>query len=382
MDAAQRIRVGVDARCLNTDHLRGMGKYLLQVIEHARDAYDIDWVLFGDRPEQPFHAPQTPRARAEAFEFRGYRFHSWEQLGLPLRVRRAGVDVLHCAATTLPLWQRCNTIVTVHDTLLWQSPLRGPYERWYLRTLIPAALKKSAAIITISAQSKRDMLSLWPALEPKVHLIPHGVSDAYLELAEVSLPAKLRELVGGRPYALYIGGELDRKRFRWAVKVFERLNETRLTMAVCGFSRDGAAATSASLSETLRERVRFLPFISEPDMPALYQNAVAVLYPTLYEGFGFPAIEAQAVGTPVLFSALGSLQELMGPAAEVLPSDDMSAWVDTLRRLFTARERAGSPNRDARLWARRFSWRVSAERHVELYRRLGRSGPVIRAERA
>lgn len=110
-------------------------------------------------------------------------------------------------------------------------------------------------------------------------------------------------------------------------------------------------------------------------MPRLYQNAAAVLYPTLYEGFGFPVVEAQAVGTPVLHSAVSSLTELQGPGSVVLPVEDLGAWVDACRALVAERGRTPQPNETSRQWARRFSWEASAERHLEVYRRAaGRDG--------
>jgi alpha-1,3-rhamnosyl/mannosyltransferase len=103
-------------------------------------------------------------------------------------------------------------------------------------------------------------------------------------------------------------------------------------------------------------------------MPALYQNAVAVLYPTQYEGFGLPALEAQAVGTPVLFSDVSSLSELKGPGAVIMPPNDLDAWVGTCRNLMAARAEAPEPDQTARAWARRFSWDSFAKRTVEVYR--------------
>jgi alpha-1,3-rhamnosyl/mannosyltransferase len=118
-------------------------------------------------------------------------------------------------------------------------------------------------------------------------------------------------------------------------------------------------------------------------MPPLYYHANAVLYPTLYEGFGFPALEAQAVGTPVLFSALGSLAELQGPDAIVLSPKDFDAWLGTCRRLLRERNEPSLPSPRARAWASGFSWDVSAKRHLDVYRRAAstsaRIGPWRRA---
>jgi alpha-1,3-rhamnosyl/mannosyltransferase len=140
-----------------------------------------------------------------------------------------------------------------------------------------------------------------------------------------------------------------------------------MQLVLCGIERTTQEKIRQTIPEELRPRVCFAPFIAEAEMPCLYQNAVTVLYPTLYEGFGFPALEAQAVGTPVIFSALGSLGELRGPGAIVLPAQDLGAWIEARRRLVVQRGMRSSPDEQARRWARGFSWDASAERHLEIY---------------
>jgi alpha-1,3-rhamnosyl/mannosyltransferase len=126
----------------------------------------------------------------------------------------------------------------------------------------------------------------------------------------------------------------------------------------------------------------FAPFVPDDEMILLYQTAIAVLYPTLYEGFGFPALEAQAVGTPVLFSALGSLQELQGPGAVVLPPRDLGAWVEACRRLVRERGENPTPNQQARNWAKGFSWDISVARHLEVYREAKALNNYLSARRS
>jgi alpha-1,3-rhamnosyl/mannosyltransferase len=142
-----------------------------------------------------------------------------------------------------------------------------------------------------------------------------------------------------------------------------------LQLVVLGVPEMGHAAARDALAPELRERVCFAPFLSQTLMPRLYQNAAALLYPTLYEGFGFPALEAQAVGTPVLMSALGSLAELVGPGAMVLEPEDRDGWIAAARMAVEARRDGASPNDAARRWARRFTWEASAAAHLALYRR-------------
>lgn len=367
------LHVGIDARCLNTPHLRGMGKYVIELITHINRLAKVKWQFFADRPDMVLHKPLETDGEVELFDLKGYRFHTWEQIGLPWRAQRVGARVLHCTASTLPYWQPMPMIVTIHDALLWQDTEPRPYERWYLHYLIPAAFKKCAAVITISESSRQDILKLWPYLERKLHVIPHGISDTYLNAQSKVLLPQLRDTVGAMPYLLYIGGALERKRFAWAMKVLKHLNVSQLRLLACGFSEAEREQARRSVEPSWQDRVVFLPFVEEDDMVQLYQQAVAVLYPTLYEGFGFPALEAQAVGTPVLFSALGSLRELEGPAAEILPPNDLDAWTQVCQRLLLQRNKLHTPNEPARQWARQFSWEASAARHLELYKSVSHS---------
>ena len=199
------------------------------------------------------------------------------------------------------------------------------------------------------------------------------------------MSADLSEQIGPHPYFLYVGGALPRKRFSWAFSVVQNLGPSPVTLVACGFTDGERTDVMSSLPPDVRPRVTFLPFVQEVDMPALYGRALAVLYPTLYEGFGFPALEAQAVGTPVLFSALGSLKELEGPLSRVLPPDDLRAWVDTCKAIVDKPTPERTAVDAARLWARQFSWSVSARRHMEIYREsaaANRHGDRARAPQA
>lgn len=360
------ILVGVDARCLNTDHLRGMGKYVSECISHVDASQQLRWQLFGDRPETAFHQPPGVSATIELFDFKGYRFHTWEQMGLPMRCRRRHVDLLHCTATSLPFWQPVPTIVTIHDMLPWRSPLAG-YEQWYRHRLLPGAYKRAAAIITISESSRRDILDAWPWLAEKLHVIPHGISDIFLEADEFPRPDLATAMIGEARYLLYVGGAIERKRFGWALKVFDSLGLEQLKLLVCGFSGQERQVAMADLSPQFAGRVSFLPFVPEEEMPGLYQHAELVLYPTLYEGFGFPALEAQAVGTPVLFSDLASLSELKGPHAEILPVENLDAWIAACRKIVMRGRRSIGASTFETKWASQFSWAVSAQRHLDVY---------------
>jgi len=362
------MRVGLDARGLNTQFVRGMGEYLNMLIAEVGRRHEIAWHCYGNRPDLPFHRPPGGEiVRVALTDIRGHRFHSWEQLALPLAARRDRLDLLHCTMTTLPVWQPVPTIVTIHDTIQWNTG-EDMAPGFYRDRLIPRAYANCRAIITISDSSRRDILRHWPRLADKLHVIHHGIDDTYLTGDAGSASATLRQVAGDRPYLLFVGGAAPRKRLGWTIELFQELGRADIALAAVGVPGAAHESFRAAIPPAWRDNVAFLPFVPETEMPALYQNALAVLYPTLYEGFGLPAVKAQAVGTPILLSAVGSLAELVGPTTIVLPTDDRGAWREACRATVERRLAGPAPDPASRLWARQFSLDRTAEAHWQVYR--------------
>jgi glycosyltransferase involved in cell wall biosynthesis len=363
----QPLHVAVDARCLNVEHLRGMGKMLHELVRRTAASGAVQWELFADRPDRPMMMPESERVSASVFETRGYRFAAWEQWSLPAAARRAGADLLHAPATTAPWWQPIPTVITVHDTIPWQQEDDAFPGGFYRDRLLPNAYHRAAAIITVSNNSRRDILARWPALKPRLHVIPNGVDERYLEAQPDSRPIEIDGRVLQEPYVVYVGGSDPRKRLTWALQTWWGSGSPGVTMVVCGVEAGSHDAVRRMVPRNLQDRLVLAPFISEDDMPRLYMRATAVLYPTLYEGFGLPVVEAHAVGTPVLFSDVGSLTELKGPASVVLPVDDLQAWVRALDLIVQSRSHRFGPDRIARAWAQQYSWDACVDRTLSVY---------------
>lgn len=368
------LNIGIVTRCLNSPHIRGMGRYVYELLEQSKREGDLHWHMFGDDPRYPMTYPDGIDKTVDIFPFRGDRFHLWEQIGLPLRQKTNSLDLLHCTEGALPWWQPTPTVVTVHDTLAWAEPHRSATEKFYWETLLPAALHKATAVITISESSQNDILNKWPKLEKKLEVIPHGIGSDFFAIQDCPVPNHLAEKLGGAPYVVYVGGPMERKRFDWACDVLLNLNMEEVKLIACGFGENSVDKAVSKLPPAARDRVIFAPFLSEKELVSVYKNAIAALYPTLYEGFGFPAVEAQVSGTPVLFSPLGSLKELIGPLAIVLDPFVMDDWVKALKDIQATNPLELDNRRRAALsWADRYSWKKSFELHKNLYFKLANS---------
>lgn len=360
------LRVGMVARTLNLHHIRGTGRYVQELLRNTTPSDGIDWVAYGHDPGKPLHLPTGFAGKTDVFDFRGDRFRLWEQLGLPLRAKRAGVQVLHCADNTAPVWQPMPTVVTIHDTVPWVEEMPDRLTHFYMHPVQRAAFRRCAAIITISENSRRDIEARWPEVSDRLVVIPHGIADDFFSDDCATLPADLLRRLGGAPYLIYLGGPQARKRFDWALELLKHCGGDHVHLVACGF--EAGTDHRATLPADLAQRVHFAPYIGDAQLVSLYRGAVGTLYPTLYEGFGFPAVESQAAGTPVIFSPVSSLVDLVGPLSWTAPAQDFPAWLAAVREVLgLSPDARANRAQQAQAWSQRFSWRASVERHLDVY---------------
>ena len=360
------LHIGVDARGLNARRPWGGGNYLTGIVSELTRSGAVNWSFFSNRPDLPFHKPPGVDDRpVYLFDCPGHRFQVWEQVALPVQARYHGCNVLHCPFNSAPLWQPVPTVVTLHDTIEWDDDTlpRGRY----MDRLLPRAFARCRAVVTPSNHSRDDILRRWPEFSDKLFVVPHGIDRRFLDIAPGQLTPELMALGVKEPYLVYFGGEMARKRLDWTIETFEAIEDLEPLLVICGLPEGRHAALIARLRPQTRARVRPLPYISTDSMARLFQNAAAILYPTLYEGFGFPALEAQAAGTPVLLSPVSSLRELAGPGARLLDPDDRRSWIQLCRRLLAENRTGRTPEGDARRWASRFSWGEAARGHLRVY---------------
>jgi glycosyltransferase involved in cell wall biosynthesis len=361
------LHVAVDARSLQAAPLRGPGKSLSELVSRTAASGAIRWRLLADRPDRPLRAPAAEGVDVTIFESRLARLHAWEQWSLPRRARQLGVDLLHAQDGALPWWQPVPSVVTLPDTARWQ-PRDPPWaEGVYRDRLLPAAYHRASAIITVSNASRRDILARWPALKPSLHVISPGVDERYLEVQPERRPIEIGGQIVTEPYLLYVGGVEPRKRLAWALQTWRGGQARGVSLVVCGVETASHAEVRRMMPREAQDKLILAPVVSEDDMPRLYLHAAAVLYPSIGCAFGLPVIEAQAVGTPVLFSETGRLVELKGPGAVVLPVDDLAAWVRAADLLVQSRPSSHGPDRIARAWAGQYSWDASVKRTLAVY---------------
>ena len=166
------------------------------------------------------------------------------------------------------------------------------------RSTSAGRVSKATAVLTVSNTSRRDILARWPDLRDKLHVVSPGVDERYLDAEADRRPVVIGGRVISEPYLIFLGGADPRKRLMWAIQTWLGVSKHEVTFIACGLEPAAHESVRAAIPADRRDRFVVAPFISEADMPQVYMQAAAVLYPSLYEGFGLPVIEAQAVGTP------------------------------------------------------------------------------------
>ncbi len=297
----------------------------------------------------------------------------WEQFVQPWALWRRGIDLLHAMAFVGPLASPCPLVVTILDLSFLRYPQAfRPGNRFYLRLFTRVSARRARRVIAISKHTKAD-ITRWLGVPPeRIEVVYCGVEGRFHPLPIEEVSAFRREKGLPEQFLLYVGTLEPRKNLSLLLRAYARLraaggNPPPLILAGArGWRCEGLFSQVEELG--LRGSVHFPGYISPEELPLWYNAAACFVYPSLYEGFGLPPLEAMACGTPVLSSHAASLPEVVGDAGLLLDPLDEDAWAQELARLLSR------PNLQSELAergldrARRFHWGRAAEETVHVYR--------------
>jgi glycosyltransferase involved in cell wall biosynthesis len=297
----------------------------------------------------------------------------WSRLRFPPFDLFSGpADVFHFPNFVVPPLRRGRSVVTVHDLSFLRFPETAePRNLAYLRKHVAAGARGADAVIAVSrfvAEELGDALGL-PA--EKVHAVPQGVDERFRPASAGAVAAAKRRLRLDAPYLLHVGTVEPRKNLAFLVDVLERLEGFDGDLVLAGMLGWRYEPILQRIRSSPRaDRIRRLSHVPDEDLPALYSGAEALVFPSLYEGFGLPPLEAMACGTPVVVSDGGSLPEVVGDAGEVVSGFRADEWAARVREVLGRGKAAGRGRRMER--AAGFRWEETARRTWEVYRLAGR----------
>jgi len=383
------MRIGVNALFLQRPQT-GMGQHLFHLLK-GMDEYDEQntYVLLSPRFKNSSvgRFPQLSdrfqnKEVASALRRFGENFESlwWEQVEMVRACHREKIELLHCPYFAAPLFLPARTVVTVHDVITLVMPeYRMRRESRMYSSLVAFTVRRADAIITVSDYSKRDIMRTLQIPEDRIHVIGNAVDSSYRPISDGRMVESVRERYGiGPKYILYFGGFDVRKNVDRLLEAYAALPpSTRAEYQLVIAGR--LLFVGHPLYPDPRPRIRELGLedhvvvtgqIREQDKAPLYSAAALYVFPSLYEGFGMPVLEAMACGATVITSNLSALPEVAGDAARLVDPYDTQAISGAIGELLENETMRGELRERALARAQHFSWKRVAQQTLGVYNKL------------
>lgn len=365
----RRLNVAFD-NSLSSRNWTGTGVYASELIRQLAATQQIDLTVF----------PGWGSGRGGgtvARKLRTLQNLAWSHGYFPLVLHMKKFDVMHAPAFVLPLGCPCPTVVTIHDLSFVTHPYHfGWGWRTYLTSLMPSVLRSASAIICVSESTKRDLLRLYEVPESKVHVVYNGLNHSRFNPGARFDCDWARSIGIEKNYVLHVGVFSERKNIPVLLRAVARLRDQgkfgQYQLVLAGKEAPGvvgARRIEETMSElNLHDTVVTAGHVPDEQLPGLYAGAKLLTMPSLCEGFGFPVLEAMAVGTPVIASNTSSLPEIAGDAALLVPPGDEQALAEAIQNLLQDDQLRAQLRVKGLAQAQKFTWRRTAEETIGVYR--------------
>ena len=348
-----RLEYAINGRFL-TQPLTGVQRYATEVVRA------LDFLIAERRGGAEILTPRLEKApRYAAITVSPSSVASgyiWEQCELPLRARRPILSLCNIG----PL-AASEQIVCVHDVNVFRCPESYSwFFRQTYRAFLPRLARRATRLTTVSQASRRELSQLFSLMEADIAVLPNGHEHVLDWRPEQSA---LRDAVNGlRRFVLLIGGMAFHKNFGRVLGLARALNTLKLDIVVVG----GDASIFANAPRTGATNVHVLGRVSDDDLALLYKRALCLAFPSRFEGFGLPLLEAMALGCPVVTSPIPSSLEVCGESALFADADDDQSWLRSVERIARSADFHAELAERGRAQARTFSWRRSAQGYIDL----------------
>jgi glycosyltransferase involved in cell wall biosynthesis len=374
------MRIGIDATALPPQPV-GAGNYIIQLIRAlAKADINAQLVIFAQKK-----SPALIDLPVESsIEWRIVKDMSpgsrmiWEQSRLPALVHNTNLDLLHSLHYTRPLRLSCASVVTFHDMTFFLFPqLHTRARRLFFPTAMRTSARQADAIITVSESTRQDAIRLLSIDPGKVFTTQLGVDPTFRpindigEMDDVAAKYDLHE-----NFILYLGTIEPRKNLPVLIRAFRQLVDSGSKHKLVLVGKYGwmyKEVLDLVDDLDLENMVRFTGYIPQEELPLVYNLASLFVYPTKYEGFGLPALEAMACGVPVITTKIASLPEIVGDAGILIPSNNIEELFNAMSRVLEDQALREKLTSDGQLRAKKFSWERTAQLTWQVYQQVMKS---------
>ncbi len=379
------MRIGIDARFFGGEQSKGLGRYTQKLIEYLAEHDHVnEYVIFLQPDSQQDWNITNPNFTVVETPYRWYTFR--EQLFMPWKIFRAKVDFMHFPHFNVPLLYRGSFIATIHDLIIIHFPTErattlGPllYKVKHLAgsLVMRHAVKHSRHIITVSEFSKQDIAKYYS-------IDPSKITVTY-EAAELPQPAtatdRSTDIVKHygikKPFILYVGNAYPHKNLNILLQVMKQMHDEKdASFQLVLVGREDhfyARLKQAAWAMNIDDSVIFTGFVPDAELATLYKEALLYIFPSRYEGFGLPPLEAMQHGTPVLAARTSCLPEILGEAATYFDPEDVSGIIKAVQQVLRQPETRSQMIDRGLAQAAKYSWKRMMEQTIEVYTSYGKT---------
>ncbi|HEX5875544.1 MAG TPA: glycosyltransferase family 1 protein [Pyrinomonadaceae bacterium] len=297
----------------------------------------------------------------------------WWVAGLPLYIRRSSLALFHGTNYDIPLWSPCPTVLSIHDLSLLlypQTHLKHLVRR--ARYRLPLMARSATRIITATEHVKREVTQHLRVDPAKIAVTPYAPRTDFRPIPRVETEEVRRRLGVEDIFILFVGTIEPRKNLITLLRAFgetQMNTDLRAQLVIAGQEGWLMGEMSSYIErEGLKGRIRFTGYIADEDLRALYSSCAVSVYPSLYEGFGFPPLEAMSCGAPVIAADVPSLHETVGQAALRVPPTDVQQLARALVEMLGDEQKRAHYSRAGMEWAAQFTWERTAQQTLAVYR--------------
>jgi len=375
------MRVAIDIRRAGDF---GVGTYIRNIIcELGRYDRKTEYLLIGQRKHWEEIDPLPENFQLLEYGADPRRLES--HVGLPIRLAQSGVDLLHIPWFYAPMWLPCRFILTVHDLTDLLYPPAGASSLAQAARLQMArrTLKRARRILAVSQSSKRDLARAFAVPESKIEVVYNALDERFIrEPMPADADRILERHAVSYPFVLYAGNIKPHKNLARMIEAFAVAKSelaghpefANLKLLLIGDELTKHPDLRRAVVRTrVREDVRFLGFVPHSVLRVFYARARAFLFPSLYEGFGLPPLEAMAHGTPVVTSNVSSLPEVLDHAALLVNPENLFDIARGIRQVLTEEPLRRELVRRGHEQVKRYSWERSAQQVLDVYRAVARA---------
>ncbi len=370
-----RKRIAINAHLLSGQQgyrRAGIHQYIFQLLSQTPQfSQDLDFTVYANETADLPHLPHIRYADSKLPTERPFARILWEQLHWPIAIVRERANLLHSMAFVTPFWRPCPAIVTVYDLSFMYYPERYPtFRRHYLTSQTRRSCQSAQRVVAISESGRQDIHRLFSVPLSRIDVVPPGVAETYYprERAEVEAFRHQEQLPD--QFLLHVGTLQPRKNLIVLLEALAKIKRPNLLLVLVGgkgWFFDEIFERVKALN--LEQQVRFTGYVDDKTLPLWYNAATMFIFPSLYEGFGMPVLEAIACGTPVIAANTSSIPEVTGQAARLFDPQDVTLLANHIETMLDNPAETAAMIEQGLAQTQHFSWANSAKKMIAVYER-------------